>query len=58
VIPTAEQLFTCYVLTAWATKMYLPVYLVRMDERSQKVFFMAGEENHISISRNGIWRYV
>lgn len=57
-IPTSAQLFTCFVLSTWATKMYLPIYVVRRDERTGEVFFLAGEETAILIFRNGLWRYV
>jgi hypothetical protein len=56
--PTAEQLFSCFVLSCWATKMYLPVFLVRIDERTGQVFFLAGEETAVLIERNGRWSYV
>jgi hypothetical protein len=58
VLPTAEQLSSCFVLTCWATRMYLPVFLVRMDEQTGKVFFLAGEETEVSIERNGLWSYL
>jgi hypothetical protein len=58
VIPTAEQLYSCYVLTVLATKMYLPVVLVRLDEPSGCVFFLAGEEIEVLIERNGLWNYL
>lgn len=57
-IPTAEQLFSCFVLTCWATRMYLPVFLVRIDEPTGHIFFLAGEETVVVIEHNGIWRYV
>jgi hypothetical protein len=56
-IPTAEQLFSCFVLTCWATRMYLPVFLVRIDEPTGYIFFLAGEETAILIEHDGIWRY-
>lgn len=36
--------------------MYLPVNLVRIDERSGNVFFLAGEEIVIEIYPSGRWR--
>jgi hypothetical protein len=38
--------------------MYLPVYIVRIDEPTGGVFFLAGEETEILIFRNGSWRYL
>jgi hypothetical protein len=57
VIPTREQLFTCYVLTVWVTKMYKPVVLVRVDERSGDIFFLAGAEIEVQIFPNGRWKF-
>ncbi len=37
--------------------MYLPVFIVRIDERTTEVFVLAGEETEISIDRDGKWRY-
>jgi len=47
----------CFVLCCWFTKLYLPINLVRVDERTGNVFFLAGEENILD-SPNGRWRYV
>ena len=55
VIPTPAQLFTCYVLSYWATKMYLPIYLVTLDEPTQGVFILAGDETEILINSDGTW---
>ncbi|WP_445223390.1 DUF6888 family protein [Coleofasciculus sp. FACHB-SPT9] len=57
-IPTSAQLLTCFILSSWATKMYLPIYIVRIDEPTGGVFFLAGEETEILIFRNGSWRYL
>jgi len=38
--------------------MYLPIYLIRIDERTKGVFLLAGEENEIVIFPNGKWRYI
>ncbi len=38
--------------------MYLPVNIVRIDERTGNIFFLAGEEQEIIIFKNGDWRYV
>ncbi|MEH2052768.1 DUF6888 family protein [Nostoc sp.] len=43
-MPTPEQMRTCFVLGYWATKMYLPIYLIRIDERTKDVVILAGEE--------------
>jgi hypothetical protein len=38
--------------------MYLPINLIRIDERTGNIFILAGEENIIEIYPNGKWRYV
>ncbi|WP_442948970.1 DUF6888 family protein [Nostoc sp.] len=57
-MPTVEQLKTLFILNFWATKMYLPVFLVRIDERTKNIVILAGQENEIIIYLNGKWRYV
>jgi hypothetical protein len=57
-MPTLEQLKTSFILSFWATKMYLPVFLVRIDERTKNIVILAGQEKEIIISPNGKWRYV
>lgn len=53
IIHTSVQIFTSFVLSCWATKMYLPVYLIRIDEPTGGVFLFAGEEIEVLISREG-----
>jgi hypothetical protein len=38
--------------------MYLPVNIIRVDERTGEVFFLAGEQTAILINRNGMWRLI
>ncbi|QFS45540.1 DUF6888 family protein [Nostoc sphaeroides] len=38
--------------------MCLPVFLVRIDERTKNLVIIAGEENEIIIYLDGKWRYV
>ena len=35
--------------------MYMPIFLVRLDERTNEVVILAGEEIEISIDQNGEW---
>ena len=56
-IPTAAQILKCYILSCMLTRMYVPVFLVRLDERTEKVVILAGEEIAIAIQANGEWRY-
>ncbi|MGF1478824.1 MAG: hypothetical protein ACFB4I_04970 [Cyanophyceae cyanobacterium] len=51
-------MLTCFILSYWATKMYLPINLVRVDERTDEVFFLAGEETESLIFPDGQWRYL
>ncbi|WP_442948448.1 DUF6888 family protein [Nostoc sp.] len=57
-MPTVKQLKTLFILSFWATKMYLPVFLVRIDQRTKNIVILAGEENEIIIYLNGKSRYV
>lgn len=38
--------------------MYVPIYLVRLDKRTDEVVIIAGEETQIAIRQTGQWRYV
>lgn len=57
-IPTAEQKTHCFIVCVGFSKLYLPIDVVRVDERAGNVFFLAGEENVIEIYPGGKWRYV
>ncbi|PSB26594.1 DUF6888 family protein [Stenomitos frigidus] len=57
-IPTLEQKTQRFNLCVWFSKLYLSVNVVRIDDRTGNVFFLAGEENIIEIYPNGRWRYV
>lgn len=55
IIPTTAQIWQCFVICYQLTKMYMPIYLVRLDERTNEVVILAGEEIEISIKPNGQW---
>jgi len=38
--------------------MYLPVFLIRIDEPTEGVFLLAGEEIEVLISRDGTWKFL
>ncbi|WP_442948753.1 DUF6888 family protein [Nostoc sp.] len=57
-MPTVEQFKTLFILSFWATKMYLPVFLVRINQLTKNIVILAGEENEIIIYLNGKSRYV
>ncbi|MCC5600156.1 DUF6888 family protein [Nostoc favosum] len=42
--PTSEQLKQLYRVLTWLTRIYLPVYLVTLDERTNNIVVIAGEE--------------
>lgn len=62
-IPIAAQTLQCFILSYWATKMlsywatkmYLPINLIRLDERSENVFLLIGEDIEIEIQPSGEW---
>ncbi len=54
-LPTTAQLYQCFVLSVWATKFYLPIDLIRIDERTGNIAFIAGEETVITIDAQGRW---
>jgi hypothetical protein len=37
--------------------MYQPIYIVRLDERTNNLYILAGETIDIEIYANGQWRY-
>jgi len=37
--------------------MYPPIYIVRLDERINNLYILAGETIEIEIYPNGQWRY-
>ena len=57
-IPTFQQKTQCYILCCWFTRLYLPINIVRLDERTGNMFFLAGEENIIEIYSDGKGRYI
>jgi len=54
-IPTLAQLLQCYTLSCWATRFYLPINLIRLDERTKNIFMLIGEGIEIEIKPNGQW---
>ncbi|AVH70000.1 DUF6888 family protein [Nostoc sp. 'Lobaria pulmonaria (5183) cyanobiont'] len=48
--PTSEQLKQLYRVLTWLTRMYLPVYLVSLDERTDNIVVIAGEETVVVIN--------
>ena len=54
-IPTLAQLLQCYTLSCWATRFYLPINLIRLDDRTKNIFMLIGEGIEIEIKPNGQW---
>ncbi|MCJ8279790.1 MAG: hypothetical protein AAFY76_10170 [Cyanobacteria bacterium J06649_11] len=40
------------------TTAYQPIYMVRLDERTGKLFILAGDDIEILVSRDGEWEYL
>ncbi|GAB1537862.1 hypothetical protein NUACC21_05170 [Scytonema sp. NUACC21] len=55
--PTREQFRAIYIVCYWLTKMYLPIYLVTLDQRNDRVVIIAGEESVIVINQQGELSY-
>ncbi len=55
---TAEQKDTLFRLCYQLTNMYLPINLVRVDERTGDIIVLAGNEFEIAISREGKAEYL
>jgi hypothetical protein len=55
--PTAKQNLICFTLCQNLTTFLLPIFIVRLDERTENIYILAGEETGILINRNGKWRY-
>jgi hypothetical protein len=49
---------SCVQLCLDLTGFYIPVYLVRLDERDNKLIILAGEELEIAIDPDGEWRFL
>ncbi|MDJ0733958.1 MAG: hypothetical protein QNJ47_07730 [Nostocaceae cyanobacterium] len=58
ILPTAEQGLKCIYLCQSLTTYLIPIYMVRLDERTGKLFILAGDDIEILISRNGEWEYL
>jgi hypothetical protein len=48
--PTSEQLKQLYRVLTWLTRMYLPIYLLTLDERTDNIVVIAGEETVVVIN--------
>lgn len=58
--PTSAQTLTCFIRCQQITAMLLPIYMVRLDERTKNIYIIAGEDFQdiqITINRDGNWRF-
>jgi hypothetical protein len=58
ILPTAQQALKCVYLCQALTTVYKPIYMVRLDERTGKLFILARDNIQILISRDGNWDYL
>jgi hypothetical protein len=58
ILPTAEQGIMCIALCQSLTTTFTPIFVVRLDERTQNVFILAGDNIEIEIYPNGLWRFL
>ncbi|PMB45412.1 hypothetical protein CEN39_27195 [Fischerella thermalis CCMEE 5201] len=56
--PTVEQAIELFKVCQDLTQMYLPIYLVRLDERTTRIYILAGQETEVEIFQNGRVRYL
>ena len=58
ILTTSEQALKCVYLCQALTTAYLPIDILRLDERTGEIFILSGNEIEILISRDGNWRYL
>jgi hypothetical protein len=56
--PTNEQTIELFKVCQDLTQMYLPIYLVRLDERTTRIYILAGQSFEVEILPNGRVRYL
>ena len=57
--PTAEQSIRCVILCQTLTNTFMPIFVIRLDERTGNLFIsLAGDNLEIEIYRNGFWRFL
>ncbi len=48
----------CITLCQSLTNTFIPIFIVRLDERTGNVFILAGDDIQIEIDKNGLWRFL
>jgi hypothetical protein len=56
--PTVEQAIELFKVCQDLTQMYLPIYLVRLDKRTTRIYILAGQSFEVEILPNGRVRYL
>jgi thiamine pyrophosphokinase len=55
---TNEQAKICLILAQNITCLYqLPIHIIRLDERTNNIFILAGDDLAITIFQDGIWEF-
>lgn len=57
-MPTSDQGIICITLCQSLTNSFMPIFVIRLDERTGNVFILAGDNIEIEIYRNGRWRFL
>lgn len=52
-MPTEKQAVNCFIMCRRITQMYLPISLVRLNERTNDIFILAGEDIQVLIDSHG-----
>ncbi len=48
----------CITLCQSLTNTFTAIFIIRLDERTENVFILAGDNIQIEIYRNGRWRFL
>ena len=55
ILPTVEQGLRCAYLCQFLTNAYISIQIVRLDERTGKLFILAGDDLEVVVNRDGNW---
>ncbi|MCC5598116.1 DUF6888 family protein [Nostoc favosum] len=57
-VPTAKQTFEFFLVCVRLSNVLLPINAVRLDERTNQIYVLAGEEIEVLIYPNGKVRFL
>jgi hypothetical protein len=57
-VPTAKQTFEFFLVWVRLSNVLLPINAVRLDERTNQIYVLAGEEIEVLIYPNGKVRFL